>query len=129
MPEVLGVEKPSPHSPLALAERCLHWADTLSSIAGSDVRIAAYGSNYEPCWFRRPAANVEVSGDVGSHEGCRESLSHLSALTSRAFLAMVGVSGLGELCLPLHPSSLVCLSVSNCVLCMGTAVLLEEGPS
>ena len=26
-------------------------------------------------------------------------------------------------------SCLVCLSVSKCVLCMGTAILLEEGPS
>ena len=46
-----------------------------------------------------------------------------------ALLAKVGVSGLEELHLPLHPSSPVCLSVSKCVLCMGTAILLEEGPS
>ena len=58
-----------------------------------------------------------------------ENLSHLSPITSRALLAMVGVSGLEELHLPLHPSSPVCLSVSKCVLCMGTAILLEEGPS
>ena len=50
-------------------------------------------------------------------------------LTSGALLAMVVVSGLGDLCLPLHPSSSVCLSVSKCVLCMGMAVLLEEDPS
>ena len=49
-------------------------------------------------------------------------------LSSRALLAMVRLSGLGELCLPLHPSSPVCLSVSKYVLCMRTAVLLEEGP-
>ena len=52
-----------------------------------------------------------------------------SPLSSKVLLAMVRVSGLGELCLPLHPSSPVCLSVFKSVLCMGTAVLLEEGPS
>ena len=57
------------------------------------------GSNYKPCWFRRPAANVEVSTDIGFCEGCGESLAHLSPLTSGALLAMVGVPGLG---LPLH---------------------------
>ena len=41
-----------------------------------------------------------------------ESLSHLSHLTSRALLAMVGVSGLGELRLPLHPEF---SSVSVCL--------------
>ena len=46
-----------------------------------------------------------------------------------ALLAMVGVSGFEELHLPLHPSSPVCLSVSKSVLCVGTAILLEEGPS
>ena len=70
-----------------------------------------------------------MSADVGAHEVCGESLSHLSPLTSGALLAMVVVSGLGDLCLPLHPSFSVCLSVSKCVLCMGTAVLLEEDPS
>ena len=70
-----------------------------------------------------------MSADVGAHEGCGESLSHLSPITSGALLAMVIVSGLGDLGLPLHPNSPVCLSVSKCVLCMGTAVLLEEGPS
>ena len=70
-----------------------------------------------------------MSANFGSLEGCGESLSHLSPLTSGALLAMVGVSGLGELHLPLHPSSPVCLSVFKSVLCMGTAVLLEEGPS
>ena len=58
-----------------------------------------------------------------------EHLSHLSSISSRALLALVGVSGLGDLCLPLHPSSPVCLSVFKCALHMGTAVLLEEGPS
>ena len=65
------------------------------------------GSSYKPCWFRRPAANVQVSTDVGSCEGCGESLSHLFPLTYGALLAMVGVHGLG---LPLHPE-LFCVSV------------------
>ena len=86
------------------------------------------GSNYKPCWFRRPAAEVEVSAEVGSCEGCRESLSHPPP-HFWALLAMVGVSGLEDLRLPLHPSSPVCLSASKCALCMGTAILLEEGPS
>ena len=41
-----------------------------------------------------------------------ESLSHISPLTSGALLAMVGVSGFGELHLPLHPefaSVFICL--------------------
>ena len=75
------------------------------------------------------AAKVEVSADIGSHESCGEILSHVSPLTSGAFLAMVGVSWLGQLRLPLHLSSPVCLSVSKCVLCMGTAILSEEDPS
>lgn len=73
------------------------------------------------------AAQVEMSADVGSLRAV-ESLSYLSLLTSRALLALVGVSGLGELHLPLHPVPPVFLSVSKCVLCMGIAVLLEEGP-
>ena len=32
------------------------------------------GSNYKLCWFRRPRAEVEVSTDVGFHEGCGESV-------------------------------------------------------
>ena len=118
-----------PTPPLAPEERRPYRADPLSSFAGSRFRIEPSGSNYELCWFRRPAAEVKVSANFGSLEGCGESLSHLSPLTSRALLAMVGVSGLGELRLPLHPSSPVCLSVFKSVLCMGTAVLLEEGPS
>ena len=120
-----------PHTPsFAPAERCTYRADPLSSFAGSHIRIALRGSHYQLCWFRRPAAEVKVSADVGAHEVCGESLSHLSPpLTSGALLAMVVVSGLGDLCLPLHPSSSVCLSVSKCVLCMGMAVLLEEDPS
>ena len=125
---MLGV-KSSPHSLLAPAERCTDRADPLSSFASSHVRIALGGSNYQPSWFRRPTAKLEVSADVGSLEGCGESLSHLSPFTSGALPAMVVVSGLGDLCLPLQPSSSVCLSVSKCVLCMGTAILLEEGPS
>ena len=70
-----------------------------------------------------------MSADVGAREGCGESLSHLSPSLPGALLAMVCVSGLEELHLPLHPSSPVYLSVSKCVLCMGTAILLEEGPS
>ena len=35
------------------------------------------GSNYEPCWFRRPAAEAEVSTDIGSREGCGESVPSL----------------------------------------------------
>ena len=115
VPEVLGVEKPFLYSPFSPAERYLDRADPLSSFAGTHIRIVPGGSNYEPCWFRRPAAEVEVSADVGSHEDYGESLSHLFPIISRALLAMVGVYGLGELHLPLHPSS-VCLSVSNCPL-------------
>ena len=67
--------------------------------------------------------------DVGSHEGCGESLSHLFPPHFRALLAMVVMSGLEDLHLPLHPGSPVCQSVSKYVLCMGTAILLEEDPS
>ena len=66
--------------------------------------------------------------DVGYCEGCGESVtSHPPHF--QGMLAMLGISGFQELCLPLHPSSPVCLSVSKCVLFMGTAALLDEGPS
>ena len=55
---------------------CLHF---LAVVSGSH---RPGGSNYEPCWFRRLAAEVEVSTDVGSREGCGESLSHLSPIIS-----------------------------------------------
>ena len=129
VPKVLGLEKTSPHAPISLAERCQGKADRLASFAGSRIRMAPGGSKYEPCWFRRPAAEVEVLADVGSHEGCGESLSHLFPPHFRALLAMVVMSGLEDLHLPLHPGSPVCQSVSKYVLCMGTAILLEEGPS
>ena len=129
VPKVLGLEKTSPHAPISLAERCQGKADRLASFAGSRIRMAPGGSKYEPCWFRRPAAEVEVLADVGSHEGCGESLSHLFPPHFRALLAMVVRSGLEDLHLPLHPGSPVCQSVSKYVLCMGTAILLEEDPS
>ena len=44
VPEVLEVEKPSPHSPLAPEERCLDRADPLASFAGSHIRITLGGS-------------------------------------------------------------------------------------
>ena len=120
VPKVLGVEKPSP---LAPAERCPHRADPLASFAGSHVRVTQAGwLKYKPCWFRRPAVEVEVSAEIGSCEGYRESLSH-PLPHFWALLAMVGMSGLEELRLPLHLSSPVCLSVSKCVLCIGTTVL------
>ena len=127
VPKVLGLEKTSPHAPISLAERRQGKADRLASFAGSRIRMAPGGSKYEPCWFRRPAA--EVLADVGSHEGCGESLSHLFPPHFWALLAVVVMSGLEDLHLPLHPSSPVCLSVSKYVLCMGTAILLEEDPS
>ena len=129
VPKVLGLEKTSPPAPISLAERCQGKADRLASFAGSRIRMAPGGSKYEPCWFRRPAAEVEVLADVGSHEGCGESLSHLFPPHFRALLAMVVMSGLEDLHLPLHPGSPVCQSVSKYVLCMGTAILLEEDPS
>ena len=90
MPEVLGLEKTSPDSPIALAERCQDTADPLASFADSHIRIAPSGSKYEPCWFRRPAAEVDVLADVGCCEGCGESLSHpFSSLFQ-------GVAGHGE---------------------------------
>ena len=100
---MLGVGKSSPHCPLAPVERCLDRADPLSPIADSRFRVQAGWLSYIPCWFRRSAAEVKVSADIGSFVGCGESLSHLSPITSRTLLAMVGMSGLGELCLPLHP--------------------------
>ena len=127
---MLGMEKSSPHTPLPLQRDvrtgltlCLHFP----AVVSGPHRLG--GSTYEPCWFRSPVAEVKVSADVASHEGCGESLYYLFPLTFRALLAMVSMPGLGELCLPLHLSSPVSLSVSNCVLCMGTAILLEEGPS
>ena len=43
---MLGVEKSSPNSPFAPAERCTDRADLLSSFASSHVRIALGGSHY-----------------------------------------------------------------------------------
>ena len=55
---------------------CLHFP----AVASGSHKLV--GSNYEPCWFRRPAAEAEVSTDIGSREGCGESLSHLSPIIS-----------------------------------------------
>ena len=90
VPEVLGLEKISPDSPIALAERGQDTADPLASFADSQIRIAPSGSKYEPCWFRRLAAKVEVLADIGCHEGCGESLSHLFPSLFQ------GVAGHGE---------------------------------
>lgn len=89
MPEVLGLEKTSPDSPIALAERCQDTADPLASFADSHIRIAPGGSKYEP-WFRRPAAEAEALADVGCPEGSGESLSHLFPSLFQ------GVAGHGE---------------------------------
>ena len=43
---MLGVEKSSPNSPSAPAERCTDRADLLSSFASNHVRIALGGSHY-----------------------------------------------------------------------------------
>ena len=95
--QVLGMEKSSPHTPLPLRRDvqtgltlCLHFP----AVVSGPHRLG--DSTYEPCWFRSLVAEVKVSADIASREGCGESLSHLFPLTFRALLAMVGMPGLGE---------------------------------
>lgn len=127
MPEMLGVEKSS--HPLLCPCGDVHTGLTLClHLPGRYIRIALGGSHHQLCWFRESRQPRSECPLMLAHEAVERVCPSLSPLTSGALLAMVVVSGLGDLCLPLHPSFSVCLSVSKCVLCMGAAVLLEEDP-
>ena len=86
---MLGVDKPSPYIPLSLwrdiRTGLTLWLHFLAVMSGSH-RLG--GPICEPCSFRRPAAEFEVSADIGYHESYGESVPSLPTHVQ-------GLAGLG----------------------------------